>query len=284
MGPPSAQSTITTATTTIIFQVAVLHSARLRCPMQLSTVCVFLLIVVCCALFRTLMAGVHQLLVRSQAWYGRLPGFMGNRHGGGTRRVHQNSCAEVNGRVEHDSLEDILIKFLRCAKLGQDRCPMRAACRCCDSIRARCTDLASRACMYVFTINNRSVGTCRRTYQRAIVVPTHSLELIWKNYESFENGVAAASSSAGGGAAAAAKQFSSRVIQEQRSRFIAARMAYWCVCARPVCPRKAQLCCPFNTGMTLQDIVSSMHRKCGVHEDNFHFHSFEGLPSNRLAR
>lgn len=67
---------------------------------------------------------------------------------------------------------------------------------------------------------------CRRTYQRAIVVPTHSLELIWKNYEGFENGVATASSSAGGSVAAAAKQFSSRVLQEQRPRFNAARMAY----------------------------------------------------------
>jgi hypothetical protein len=61
-------------------------------------------------------------------------------------------------------------------------------------------------------------------------VPTHSLELIWKNYETFENGVAAASSSAGGSAAAAAKHFSSRVLQEQRPRFNAARMAYRWVC------------------------------------------------------
>lgn len=61
------------------------------------------------------------------------------------------------------------------------------------------------------------------------MVPTHSLELIWKNYEGFENGVAVANSSAGGSAAAAAKQFSSRVLQEQRPRFNAARMAYRCV-------------------------------------------------------
>jgi cleavage stimulation factor subunit 3 len=65
---------------------------------------------------------------------------------------------------------------------------------------------------------------CRRTYHRAIVVPTHSLELIWKHYETFENGVAQAS--AGGAGAAAAKQFSTRVINEQRPRFNAARMAY----------------------------------------------------------
>jgi hypothetical protein len=58
------------------------------------------------------------------------------------------------------------------------------------------------------------------------VVPTHSLELIYKNYESFENGVVTTSSSAGGSIAAAAKQFNSRVLQEQRPRFNAARMAY----------------------------------------------------------
>jgi hypothetical protein len=72
----------------------------------------------------------------------------------------------------------------------------------------------------------------RRTYQRAIVVPTHSLELIWKNYEAFENqtaqaaATAATASGSGASAAAAAKQFGSRVINEQRPRFQAARMAY----------------------------------------------------------
>eukprot|EP00775_Hariotina_reticulata_P002070 gene2070-2390_t len=56
--------------------------------------------------------------------------------------------------------------------------------------------------------------------------------LIWKNYEAFENqtALAAASAAAAGGggssAAAAAKQFGSRVINEQRPRFQAARMAY----------------------------------------------------------
>eukprot|EP00878_Enallax_costatus_P014549 GHUV01015220.1.p1 GENE.GHUV01015220.1~~GHUV01015220.1.p1 ORF type:complete len:323 (+),score=42.52 GHUV01015220.1:134-1102(+) len=65
----------------------------------------------------------------------------------------------------------------------------------------------------------------RRTYQRAIVVPTHSLELIWKNYETFENTTAAATSSTGG-SAATAKTFSTRVLSEQRPRFQAARMAY----------------------------------------------------------
>jgi hypothetical protein len=58
-----------------------------------------------------------------------------------------------------------------------------------------------------------------------MVVPTHSLELIWKNYEAFENGVAAAAGSAGS-SSAAAKQFAARVIGEQRPRFNAARMAY----------------------------------------------------------
>eukprot|EP00879_Flechtneria_rotunda_P025212 GHRR01026781.1.p1 GENE.GHRR01026781.1~~GHRR01026781.1.p1 ORF type:complete len:542 (+),score=148.52 GHRR01026781.1:427-2052(+) len=67
----------------------------------------------------------------------------------------------------------------------------------------------------------------RRTYQRAIVVPTHSLELIWKNYETFETTTAAAAGSAGGpSSAAAARQFGARVIGEQRPRFQAARMAY----------------------------------------------------------
>lgn len=58
-------------------------------------------------------------------------------------------------------------------------------------------------------------------------MPTHSLELIWKNYEGFENSVAAAAASSGG-SSAAAKQFSTRVIGEQRPRFNAARMAYRC--------------------------------------------------------
>jgi hypothetical protein len=58
------------------------------------------------------------------------------------------------------------------------------------------------------------------------VVPTHSLEVIWKNYEGFEHGVVTATSSAGAPAAAAAKQFAQRVLQEQRPRFNAARMAY----------------------------------------------------------
>lgn len=72
-----------------------------------------------------------------------------------------------------------------------------------------------------------SPACCRRTYQRAIVVPTHSLELIWKNYEAFERATAtAAASSSGPGGASAAKQFSTRVLSEQRPRFQAARMAY----------------------------------------------------------
>jgi hypothetical protein len=50
--------------------------------------------------------------------------------------------------------------------------------------------------------------------------------VIWKNYEGFEHGVVTATSSTGGPAAAAAKQFAQRVLQEQRPRFNAARMAY----------------------------------------------------------
>ncbi|WIA36938.1 hypothetical protein OEZ86_008179 [Tetradesmus obliquus] len=70
------------------------------------------------------------------------------------------------------------------------------------------------------------VAALRRTYQRAIVVPTHSLELIWKNYEAFEQQTAAAAAAGGGGSGLAAKQFSQRVVGEQRPRFQAARMAY----------------------------------------------------------
>eukprot|EP00878_Enallax_costatus_P038777 GHUV01044243.1.p1 GENE.GHUV01044243.1~~GHUV01044243.1.p1 ORF type:complete len:140 (+),score=22.95 GHUV01044243.1:193-612(+) len=96
----------------------------------------------------------------------------------------------------------------------------------------------------------------RRTYQRAIVVPTHSLELIWKNYETFENTTAAATSSTGG-SAATAKTFSTRVLSEQRPRFQAARMAYRerkrkmegiDTAALPVPPgrfKPAGLCCAF---------------------------------------
>lgn len=53
-------------------------------------------------------------------------------------------------------------------------------------------------------------------------MPTHSLELIWKNYEAFEQALAQAAGSGG----LAAKQLSTRVIAEQRPRFQAARMAY----------------------------------------------------------
>jgi hypothetical protein len=60
------------------------------------------------------------------------------------------------------------------------------------------------------------------------VVPTHSLELIWKNYEAFEQQTAAAATAGGSGSGLAAKQFSQRVIGEQRPRFQAARMAYRC--------------------------------------------------------
>lgn len=60
------------------------------------------------------------------------------------------------------------------------------------------------------------------------MVPSHSLELLWKNYEAFENSAGTATPGAAGAtsAAAAAKQFATRVLAEQRPRFQAARMAY----------------------------------------------------------
>jgi hypothetical protein len=39
----------------------------------------------------------------------------------------------------------------------------------------------------VLVLCDRRTGR-RRVYQRAIAVPTHSLELLWKQYETFENG------------------------------------------------------------------------------------------------
>ena len=53
----------------------------------------------------------------------------------------------------------------------------------------------------------------REVYQRAIAVPTHALELIWRQYEAFEM------------AQTKDKQAATRALSEQRPRFQAARMA-----------------------------------------------------------
>lgn len=64
-----------------------------------------------------------------------------------------------------------------------------------DSDNSNCLDLCYSYCLmwYLQALSTQEesqrMTAVRKAYQRAIVTPTHHIEQLWKDYESFENSV-----------------------------------------------------------------------------------------------